>query len=248
MHKTAQAIILRVDRRNAGRTVAFDRLYFFRQEEEMLLPQIFPWCLVIPYNKEFAEVLLSTLFSVEVRTYPHRRIPGESGYTTRVGGEWLLRELEVDAYLAVVPMLHTTRARRTSISSPAPTASPPVYAHPQYIMATPQIETRSRSRTRALRQQQQQAAPLRQRQLMGRYQVNEPGVYLLQNGVRVEAPICQTCTNSLAYLQNDCSFGSMLCYEHLISMQPTAWQEGVRRLNELRDVELDDGEGDVDGL
>lgn len=259
MRKTAQAIILRVDRRNAGKTVAFDRLYFFRQEEEMLLPRIFPWCLVIPYNQEFARVLADFLHvtsDISVRAYPHRRIPGKGDYTLRYDGRELLRTLEVDAYLAVVPMLYTTRARRTSVSSPAPrpsdsdAASPPVYAHPQYIMAPPRVRMRSRSKKKSQTFDFNGGAP--HRRLMDRHQVNAPEAYLLQNGVRVGAPICQACENSLAYLQNDCFFGSILCYQHLVGMHPTAWQEGIRRLKALgeftepnEEEEKEEGDGDV---
>lgn len=236
--KMKRALILRVERGEAGKTLPFDKLYFFRKSDEHTAARVFPYSLVLTLTTGFADRIKRVVSGAdEVRGYPlHRRdekVLGEQLKTEEVFNEVFKDRAK---FVAVIPTLymHTQTIDETgkTVSGSAP----------KYLCATPARHT-SRSGRRGARSFDRNATTAHHRDLMDKLQSVQS--YILVDGQKYR-PICVACPNHMEVLQGRCYFGSDACYTHLSFTTPTIFSAGLAayaalQKGEVLDPEVTDG-------
>ena len=71
-----RGFILRVERSDAGMEIPFDKLYFFKKEDEPLFPRVFKNAMVLPINMQLAKQIDSVVQGdkkVQFKAFPFTR-------------------------------------------------------------------------------------------------------------------------------------------------------------------------------
>ncbi len=200
----SRAVILRVDRRVAGRDIPFDKIYFFERSVTPLIPKIFPFSLVLTLTDRFAQQLLEYYDNAhrsfeKTRHFPlHRRDEGKIS----------IEELDAAlptvlnspaAHWMVISVLH--RARSKDSSSPA------------YLTAVPPNKRKKAGVPAA----QSKNEKLRRKVVSV---LDDIESYMLIAGEKYQ-PICLACASHLDMLNGHCFFGSAECYKQLVQLCPS---------------------------
>lgn len=241
-----QATIFRIASKNAGRLVAFDRIYVFRREEEILFPRIFPYCFVTPVIDSFVERIEKAIpRTTKVETFSYRRERGGAITPSPTRDDVLTAiELNTAEYRMLVPMLYT-RFRR----APYWRRGQQNNALARYVASKIKIHITRKEQCRS-RLNKGAFVSLKHKELMRACGAFEGAAYLLVNGVKAQ-PVCALCPNSLEEIHGTCYYGSPECAEHLISPD-SPWNAGIveftSKLDKENEIEEFETEGAEDGV
>jgi hypothetical protein len=246
---TRNAIVLRVDRTLAGTEFPWDRVYFFRRDEEELLGLYFPCFLVTPLTKR----LMKRVKKVVGITGDARRTLATTSHAYRRKGQKKLenrvaRRSPLDAviddpasYVALVPILHLQHHRGQG------------KVGPMYLTAQPRIKSIRQSEEDKKEAQKKQRltkagkpykkpnnykspeerareADTRLKQLMRDAICAK--TYFIVDGERIE-PVCVACPKNLEALNGRCQFGHEQCYDNLTRSQVSDFRRGLREYRKI---------------
>jgi hypothetical protein len=207
-----RGLILRVERREAGMEIPFDKMYFFKKEDEPLFPRVFKNAMVLPINTELAKQITKVVSAdkrLSFKAYPFTR----SGEQTLLNTMSRQRPLEdiIDKrkeYRALVPVLFTKYGTKL-LKGKRRKGRRKHSVFPAYLIARPDREATVGMLRRAL----------------------SVRAYFILDGKAVK-PICLMCPRHQYWLQGDCHMGEKICYTHLAQAKQGDLVLGVKRYEE----------------
>jgi hypothetical protein len=238
MARPKQAVILRVHRNVAGVTFPWDCVYFFRQGEESLLPDIFPCSLVIVMTKRFTRLVKKAFESPrgdrgKDKAFPHHRKDAEKlgKHVTRKSPMEMVFDNPKD-FIALVPTLHLRGKHEEGKSGPVYLTARP--RAPAVKSTSTQRKTNKRGKsTYTTRGKFTTARPMREqivKKLMREAMSSK--AYFLFRGEKIQPP-CLCCPNNLEYLDGKCDFGLERCYTSLDQARESDFEEALRLYKSL---------------
>lgn len=240
MAQASQAIALRVHHALVGNVFPFDIVYFFKKEDEYLIPGIFPYSMVLMITKKFSELIRSTieLRKLNHAAFPLRRKDEESWKRrfkdTGVSKTPLNKVLNnYTDFVALVPTLFLAKDKQNIA---------PAYLHGG-VKVPPRRTTTGKRKGRFT-----SATPSDRvnsvRSMMKK--VYSARSYFLINGQKFQ-PLCVACPNNLSMLNGECFFGQDQCYSLLAQSTPGEFVQALKRYQEFTvefgepELEVEDG-------
>lgn len=229
--KIERALILRVQRAHAGKTLPFDKLYFFHTDAESSIAQVFPYSLVLTLTAGFTEMIRNVVqfCRAEHKAYPLRR-RNEVALNAQFSVDSFNEILENQSkYWAVVPMLYLSR--RSQDGKPRVESKDCV---PEYICAKPERQYRQ-SQTHVRWHYRQKVVDEALTEFHHKKRMKRlfsERSYLLIAG-EAYRPICVACSAHIEALNGQCFFGSPACYERLSTTTPATFTTGMAAYREF---------------
>jgi hypothetical protein len=216
-----RALVLRVRRDLAGKTLPFDKLYFFHTGMGPIIARVFPYSLVLTLTADFTKMIQEVVKGCTAHeAFPLRR-KDEKAVKAAFSVDAFKDVIENRAkYWAVVPTLYLTHTMTDVEGNEDPPESKPAY-----ICAKPErhyARDKQRHNRKTVSPELTQA---HQRERMDKLQSVKS--YLLVAG-EVYRPICVACPNHMEVLNGRCFFGSQTCYEQLSVTTPSAFVAGMK--------------------
>ena len=229
MHlETRRALILRVRRDLAGKTLPFDKLYFFHTSIGPTIARVFPYSLVLTLTADFTKMIQEVVKGCTAHEAFSLRRKDEKTVKAAFSADAFKDVFENRAkYWAVVPTLYLPHTTKDIEGAEISTESKPAYicAKPERHYARDKSRRNRRTVSPALTE-------VHQRERMDKLQSVKS--YLLVAG-EVYRPVCVACPNHMEVLNGRCFFGSQACYEHLSVTTPTAFVSGMKAYKEFID-------------
>lgn len=238
MARPKQAVVLRVHRNVAGVTFPWDCVYFFRQEEEALLPKVFPCSLVIVMSKRFTRMVKRAFENPrgdrgKDKAFPQHR-KDEAKLNKRVKRRSPMEAVLDDPkkYIALIPTLHLRGAHDEGKSGPVYlTARPRAPAPHSQSKKTHSNKHGNRKYTE--KGKFTNARPAREqiiKKMMREAMTSK--AYFLFRGEKIQPP-CLCCPNNLEFLDGKCQFGLRKCYESLDQAREGDFVEALKLYQEI---------------
>lgn len=237
MAKPKQAVVLRVHRNVAGITFPWDCVYFFRQEEEALLPKVFPCSLVIAMSERFTRMVKRAFENPRGDRGKDKAFPQHRKDEDRLNKQ-VKRRSPMEAvlgdpkrYIALIPTLHLQGIHGAGKSGPVYlTARPRV---PAIRSQSKQTHTTRGKRKYTNRGKFTNALPAREQIIkkMTREAMTAKA-YFLFRGEKIQPP-CLCCPNNLDFLDGKCHFGLRKCYESLDHAREGDFVEALKLYQEI---------------
>lgn len=209
-HNLHHGFVLRVERNSAGMRIPFDKMYFFKKEDEILFPRVFKDAMVFPVNTQLAKQIDETVRQskeLPLRAFPHARSQEQKLLETATQdhpfGKIVSKRKE---YLALVPVLFTRYGSKLLKESKRRKGRRKHSVFPAYLIARPNREATIDMLRRAL----------------------SVRAYFILGG-RVVKPICLMCPRHQYWLQGACHIGEDNCYTHLAQAKRSDLVLGVER-------------------
>lgn len=202
------AYILRVGKTQAGTRVPFDRMYFFRKQDQALLPKFFSNAMVLILTKKLAsqitDIVLPTL---ACKAFPYTR-EDDKALSAMAAAEFehVLTDTR-ENFLVLVPVLFTGKgnARFTRKRSVGKAAS-----FPAYLVARPDDDI---------------SVDLLRAAISSR-------AYFIIDGKEIR-PLCLMCPLHQSALQGHCHLGEGDCYRFLARGLPGDFVRGLEQYDAL---------------
>jgi len=246
---TRNAVVLRVDRTLAGTEFPWDRVYFFRRDEEEFLAKYFPCSLVTPLTKRF----LKRLKKVVGGTAEARKNKGATSHAFRRKGQKKLekraeRRSPIEAvledpqlYVVLVPILHLQHHRgRGNVGPMYLTARPRIKSLSQHKSDTDETQKKQRL-TKAGKPYKKPPNYKSPEERAAQADANLKALtrdsicaktYFIVEGERIE-PVCVACPKNLEALNGRCQFGQEACYDNLARAQISDFRRGLREYRKI---------------
>ena len=222
-----RVIVLRVMHMLAGRTVPFDRIYFFEKKAEHIIPRAFDHAMVIHPNKPFISILKSVANSV------YHPVPGKAYPMKRSDERALLQEAcstdmidhvvrNYKDYVIVIPILMTKSGPTDDVYRSTPFKSiEPAYLHAR-LKIHGKVAKQSHKRNAIAVNLDAMKRNLR-RMSQNTFTANS---YFLARG-KVFKPICAACSDSLKMLAGECFIGHENCYNGLMQQDKATIKNNI---------------------
>jgi len=197
---SSNVVVIKVKRTRVGTTVAFDKLYFFKKEEEHLIPSIFQYALVFPVTTN----LLDDIASIEPYQFSHYKTHRDDAtLNTKIS---LSRNSSVDWWKANIFDKFDFTNRLVVI--PVLTSTLKDKLHPKYLSSPRWYTRRSSGRRRRYLPitQNPKGTPISEFAY-----ISTP---LPAPNDKI-SPICSICPRQLLQLQGECSPGQTVCLQTL---------------------------------
>jgi hypothetical protein len=188
---------IHIHRKAAGNTIPFDKLYLVRKEDRELIPKIFGYALVLPFNDELRTALANLKPSFITKKHFRRNdddkdvsIFGskrESAHTVHAWWDTFFTEHDVANRVVVIPVLTSTVRK---------------HIKPRYLVAKKWEETQKKKNKRLPQ------APV----LLSEYAYLATPLAAPDDKIR---PICNICPRHLLHVQGECMPGQKVCYSSL---------------------------------
>lgn len=240
MAQASQAIALRVHRSLVGEIFPFDIVYFFKKEDEDLIPGIFPYSMVLMITKKFSELIRTTIEQRKLNhaAFPLRRKDEESWEKrfkdANAGKTPLHRVLKnYTDFVALVPTLFLAKDKQNIT---------PAYLHGGVKVPPRRVDTgKEKGRFKKATETDHEKGL---RRMMKK--VYSARSYFLINGQKFQ-PLCVACPNNLSMLNGECFFGQGQCYSLLAQSTPGEFVKALKRYQEFTvnfgepELEVEDG-------
>lgn len=205
--QVSRTLALKIQRSLAGKVFPFDRVYLFQQEDELLIPRIFPYSMVLSLTGTFrkmfdrvvkedgsSNILVASAMS-RTSTETMQKELGKSNLKTELD-----QALEhPDKWIVAVPMLWRMKSGKT--------------IWPQYLAARARFGRKTKKTGMS-------KSPLLA-------QVVSSRSYLLVGG-KSYRPVCLICTRALESIQGKCIPGNVECYDGLTQTGVAQFARGLR--------------------
>ena len=225
-------LVLRIHRDFVGRDIPFDKIYFFKRDDEAVLPKVFPSSMVFPVNKRMAEAVKGIIEkgtqrnSLEYHLRPEVHAYNRLSESDLVNAKAKLKKNHLKdvienprKYLALVPVLFTkqwalstkVKARIKKKKDEEEKKKPPKglgkKVFPQYLVAKK-------------RRVSDDAVKLLKNMMGARS-------YFIYQGEKIR-PICLLCPRSIDSIAGECDLGTDDCYELLGKVTEGDFIKGVK--------------------
>lgn len=206
--KRNQIVTLKVRRDKAGRTVPFDKLYFFRRKDRGLIPKFFDFALVLPIDEDLKQQIIQ-LIPKEVSHHKFVRdddslhhptmLDGRSNSQEEVQQWWeenFFKKFHMDKRVAVVPILVSKRRKK---------------AFPRYITSTRWFNMQ---RVKENFSDKKGSLPVANNLQQGVHELAYLSTPLPAPHDKIQ-PICNICPRQMLQLNGECVPGMPVCYKTL---------------------------------
>ena len=204
-----RGFILRVERSDAGMTIPFDKMYFFKKEDESLFPRVFKNAMILPINMQLAkqiEAVMEKNSKPQFKAFPFNRAGERSLLNATVRYHPLKEIMDTrKEYLALVPVLFTKYGTKL-LKGTRRKGRRKHSVFPAYLIARPNRPDTVSMLRRALSARS----------------------YFILDGKAVK-PICLMCPRHQYWLQGECNMGETDCYTHLAQAKQSDLVLGVER-------------------
>lgn len=238
MARPKQAVVLRVHRNVAGITFPWDCVYFFRQEEEKLLPEIFPCSLVIVMSKRFTRMVKRAFENPrgvrgKDKAFPQHR-KDETKLSKRVKCRPPMEAVLNDPkkYIALVPTLHLRGPHGEGKSGPVYLTARP-RAPAMHAKSTKKHRNKAGKRVYVDKGKFTNSRPIKEqiiKKMMREAMTSK--AYFLFRGEKIQPP-CLCCPNNLDFLDGKCQFGLAKCYVSLDQARDGDFIEALKVYKEI---------------
>ena len=212
MEGLKNAYILRINKREAGKTIPFDRIYLLHKADQELFPRIFANAMVFPINTGFSNQITGIIGKNPTSLLHSFTRFGEEKFQETLKQENIWEEFHQKRhnYLALVPILFT-RTGSKLISAPRFRGRKKAATFAAYLVARPGTK-----------------------KIVGLVKkVTSTRAYFLIDRKRVQ-PLCLACPRHQHALQNECHLGQVECFQYLARSKPADMVRGLALYDEIQ--------------